>query len=241
MVVPERQADQREGEESRVEREIHEAQKRGEFRRLKNEGRPVDLRRNPNVKPDMEMAFKLLKDAGFAPDWIEADKAARTAVQQWRASLRQAWREHQETIVRIKRGLRPYTDMALAEREWQQDQRRLREALVEVNRLVDALNLRAPTTSTQRLRLDFDYEARRVMLEEAAREPGRPAPEEDADRSAEVVRKAVLSRETVPRPPAWARAFRRAVLQRARKQAEGDSGNHSSSGSADSGKSQKKR
>jgi hypothetical protein len=59
-----------------VDEAIREARKRGEFDKLTGEGKPLDLTANPHGA-DWEMAHRILKNAGFAPEWIELDKAIR--------------------------------------------------------------------------------------------------------------------------------------------------------------------
>lgn len=62
--------------ESLVERQIREAMEAGAFDELPHQGAPLpidDLR----LAGDWGLAYKMLKDAGAAPPWIEADKEAR--------------------------------------------------------------------------------------------------------------------------------------------------------------------
>jgi hypothetical protein len=61
-----------------IERRIDEAVKRGEFDDLPNAGQPLDLRENLWLAPEWRFAFKLLKDHGFVPEFIERRKAIET-------------------------------------------------------------------------------------------------------------------------------------------------------------------
>ena len=79
--------------ESWVDRQIREAQERGDFDNLPGMGAPLDLTPNPYAL-DRELAFKILKDAGCAPDWIELDKAIRGEVEDVRATLVRQWARH---------------------------------------------------------------------------------------------------------------------------------------------------
>jgi len=56
-----------------VERRIQEAQEGGQFEDLPGRGKPLDLRENPFVKHEWRLAYRVLKSAGFAPDWIELE------------------------------------------------------------------------------------------------------------------------------------------------------------------------
>jgi len=57
---------------------IAQAQARGEFDNLEGAGQPLKLEENPYAPPELHMAYKILKDAGFAPYWIELGKEIDT-------------------------------------------------------------------------------------------------------------------------------------------------------------------
>ena len=57
-----------------VERKILKAQEEGEFDNLPGSGKPVALDENPFEPLEMRMAYKILKDSGYAPYWIELGK-----------------------------------------------------------------------------------------------------------------------------------------------------------------------
>jgi len=76
--------------ESWIDQQIREAQERGEFDNLPGKGKPLDLTPNPYAQ-DQELAFKILKDAGYAPEWIELDKAIRARLEKARIVLARRW------------------------------------------------------------------------------------------------------------------------------------------------------
>ena len=76
--------------QSWVDRQIRDAHERGEFENLPGMGQPINLTPNPFAK-GQEIAFKVLQDAGFAPDWIELDKAIRDKLEKARAALSCSW------------------------------------------------------------------------------------------------------------------------------------------------------
>jgi hypothetical protein len=59
-----------------VERRLEEAVSRGELANLPGEGRPLELDDDPLIPEDLRIAYRILKNAGFAPTEIEA-KALR--------------------------------------------------------------------------------------------------------------------------------------------------------------------
>jgi DnaJ family protein C protein 28 len=57
-----------------VEDQIKEAMARGEFANLPGAGKPLDLAENPHTPEELRLAYKILKDSGHAPLWIELHK-----------------------------------------------------------------------------------------------------------------------------------------------------------------------
>ncbi len=141
--------------ESWVDQQIREAQERGEFDNLPGMGKPLDLTPNPYAQ-EQELAFKVLKDAGYAPEWIELDKAIRHRLEGTRAVLRRQWKWREARL----RELADLTDRwAQAEREramagWQDAVTAFELALEEINREIRELNLKVPSPRFQRAKLD---------------------------------------------------------------------------------------
>lgn len=83
--------------ESSVDKTLREAIERGEFDNLRGKGKPLDLNENPFTPTDWQLAFKMLQDAGYAPDWIELDKDIRKLIAEAQMMLdRYARWEHAE-------------------------------------------------------------------------------------------------------------------------------------------------
>ncbi len=128
-----------------IEKQIREAMERGDFENLPGRGKPLDLRQNPHTPPEWELAFKMLKDAGFAPDWIEQDKEIRA------------------TKLRVFKPLQNYmnapggspADRASSEARLVAD---FRKSAAELNRLIDDFNLTAPSPSLHHIRIRIEME-----------------------------------------------------------------------------------
>jgi hypothetical protein len=54
-----------------AERKILEAIERGEFDDLPGKGKPLDLSDEPMVPPELRVAYKVLKNAGYLPPELE--------------------------------------------------------------------------------------------------------------------------------------------------------------------------
>jgi hypothetical protein len=68
-----------------AERKIQEAIEEGAFDDLEGAGEPLDLSEDPFVDPADRMAYRLLKNNGFAPDWIEEAKELEAEARRLRA------------------------------------------------------------------------------------------------------------------------------------------------------------
>lgn len=131
-----------------VEQIIQEAIDNGEFDNLPGKGKPLDLNENAFLEPGQEWAYGLLKRNGFAPEWIERDKAIRKELEEARSKLRLAWQQ--------RLGNR------LDESRWQAAVTRFQEQLSKLNRKIDDFNLAVPMVRLQRSRLRLEDELQRV-------------------------------------------------------------------------------
>lgn len=71
------------------ERLIREAQERGEFEDLPHRGEPLPVH-DETYAGDMALAYHMLRNAGVAPPWIEADKDLRRLLDERDALLQRA-------------------------------------------------------------------------------------------------------------------------------------------------------
>jgi hypothetical protein len=60
--------------ETIAEQKIREAVERGELADLPGQGRPLDLTAEPLIQEDLRVAYRILKNAGFLPPQLEAQK-----------------------------------------------------------------------------------------------------------------------------------------------------------------------
>lgn len=138
--------------ESAIDKQIREAMERGDFDNLKGAGKPLNLARDPNVPEDWELAFNLLKNAGFAPDWIETRKevdAARAKLfAPFELFLRQTSASQHPTVPAERAAVQ---EKLVAE---------FRKHAAELNRLIDTYNLKAPTPQVhlRRIRVELEIE-----------------------------------------------------------------------------------
>jgi len=134
--------------ETLVERKIREAMEKGEFDNLPGKGEPVDLSENPFEDPDLRTVHRLLRNAGFAPAWIEEKKDIDAELAQARKQLR--------------RGRELFSDDS-KRAEWSRVVKEFREKAVELNDRIRIYNLKAPAVVFQRSHIDIDAEIERVL------------------------------------------------------------------------------
>lgn len=136
-----------EARQSLVEQRIQQAMTEGKFDNLPGHGKPLDLDDNPYLEPGQELAFGLLKQNGFAPEWIEQDKVIRQRLADARERLHRVWTSDPSDSV------------------WQVALSRFGQELGQINQLIDKLNLIVPIISCQRNRLQLETEVNQLMID----------------------------------------------------------------------------
>lgn len=126
---------------SLVERKIQEAMQAGRFDSLPGQGRKLAWEDDTLVDRSWQVAYKLLKNAGLAPEWIEVAKEIRTDIEAARGRLDAARRDDPAEGARWSHGLGQFQDR-----------------IGEINRKIDGLNLKVPVPGLQMIRLEIDRE-----------------------------------------------------------------------------------
>jgi DnaJ family protein C protein 28 len=130
--------------ESLAEKKLREAIEKGEFDNLPGKGKPIDLKENPFEDPDLRTVYRLLRNAGFAPAWIEERKAIDAELEAARTRLSRAW----ELFGR--------SGNAAATPEWERNLLEFRERVTELNKRISLYNLKAPAAVFHRQRIDAE-------------------------------------------------------------------------------------
>jgi hypothetical protein len=146
--------------EDAVEKQIRAAMERGEFDNLRGKGKPLDLGGNPYAPDDWQLAYKMMKDAGVAPDWIEAGKDIRADLQTLTTWLAKQAQWQRERAAKSKT-LAP--DKLIAEYEHlarvrEQTGAKFRERAAALNKEIDVFNLKAPPGIPHFARLRIEEE-----------------------------------------------------------------------------------
>ena len=130
--------------ESLTEKRLREAIENGEFDDLPGKGEPIDLRENPFEDPDLRVVHRLLRNAGFAPAWIEERKDIDAELAAAQTKLSRAWALFGEG------------GKAPSDAEWERTVKEFREQVQELNQRIRIYNLKAPAAVFHRKHLDAD-------------------------------------------------------------------------------------
>ena len=123
--------------ESLIDKQIREAQKAGAFDDLPHQGQRLPLV-DDSAAGEWTLAYRMLKNANFAPPWIEADKEARALLARRDAILERATRS--SAITR------------------KVDRDELTEVVRAANETIRRLNNEAPAPRQHRRPLDLEAE-----------------------------------------------------------------------------------
>jgi hypothetical protein len=118
--------------ETLIERQVREAMQQGKFDGLPYQGEPLPDDDNPYAG-DWALAFHMLKSAGVAPPWIEADKEVRDLLARRDALVARAAAGPAPTTYALRR-----------------DRAALEELVARINAAVAQVNAGAPTTRQHR-------------------------------------------------------------------------------------------
>jgi len=130
--------------ESLAEKRLREAIENGEFDDLPGKGEPIDLRENPFEDPDLRTVHRLLRNAGFAPAWIEERKDIDAELAAAQTKLSRAWALFGEG------------GKAKSEAEWERSVKEFREQVLELQQRIRIYNLKAPAAVFHRKHIDVE-------------------------------------------------------------------------------------
>ncbi len=137
---------------------MKKAMEQGEFDNLEGAGEPLDLGGNPFAPDEMHMAYKILKDNGYAPYWMELGK-----------EIDALWVKLNKEIEDFKK----YTRMVFSEKRSSGAIRRYEqrktafytqswEHLSEISKKILDYNLNCPVSRLGRANFDVDDEWSRI-------------------------------------------------------------------------------
>jgi DnaJ family protein C protein 28 len=125
---------------------IRAAMEEGAFDNLPGAGRPLELDENPYLDREWQLAYHLLKQNGFAPDFIERRQAIEQQLAAARELLARSWAWRQ-------RALDAGEDAGLVESQWRAARATFETRVDELNKQIKHYNLSVPNPRFSRARL----------------------------------------------------------------------------------------
>lgn len=126
-----------------IDRLIRESMERGEFDDLPGSGQPIDLSENPYEAPELRTVHRLLRNAGFAPAWIEERKDIDSEF-------------HRAYSILLRAKTLYGSGEHSAQAEWERAKKEFCERVDELNERIRFYNLKAPATAFHRKIIDVD-------------------------------------------------------------------------------------
>ncbi|MBL8118675.1 MAG: DUF1992 domain-containing protein [Anaerolineae bacterium] len=141
--------------ENHIDRAIRKAMEEGSFNDLPGTGKPLDLPDDPNTPSDMKLAYKILRDNDYAPEWIVMGRDLGLKVDQWQARLRAAYLTFTHSAANP-------AARAQAAVDWRSAQDRLAQTAEKLNKEIMGYNLRLPPGVMHRAPLNLTHELERL-------------------------------------------------------------------------------
>ncbi len=134
-----------------IEAIIQKGMAEGAFDNLAGKGKPLDLRENPFVDKDWQMAFHILEQQGFALPWMDARNSIEQEFQIAQQNLTRTWQWRCEQLADGE-------DVGLVEEEWRRAVSRFTEKVTALNKRIDDYNLLIPADVFYRPRINGEKE-----------------------------------------------------------------------------------
>lgn len=134
-----------------VDEIIQAAMEQGAFDNLPGKDQPLKLDENPYLDSEWQLAYHLLKENGFAPDFIERRQAIELALGAARQALARSWDWRQ-------RALESGEAASLVESQWRAASARFEEQVDKLNKQIRDYNLTIPSTTFSRAQIKLETE-----------------------------------------------------------------------------------
>jgi DnaJ family protein C protein 28 len=134
----------------------------GKFDNLPGKGKPLHLEEtNPHVNPEWELAYRMLKEAGYSLPWIEEIKEIERELEAARNDLQLAWAAYQISDAQT-------LTASEATMEWGRAQAAFHDKLTLLNKRIRAVNLQVPNPRFQIPVVNFDHELENIASSKCA-------------------------------------------------------------------------
>jgi DnaJ family protein C protein 28 len=139
-----------------VEDLIKKAMQEGKFDNLPGKGKKVRMvNTNPHADPEWELAYGMLKDAGYTLPWIETRNEIEADIESAHQDLRRAWKWR---IIYLSADV-PEEKASV---EWYDACAAFKEKIQPLNKRIRDYNLSVPSPRFQRPILNYEHELHKI-------------------------------------------------------------------------------
>ena len=139
-----------------IEEQLRKAMAEGKFDNLPGKGKPIRLdESNPHADPEWELAYHMLKDAGYTLPWIETIREIEADIASARQELKRAWDWHQAALSEQQQA-------AFIQAEWERALAAFKDKLGGLNKRIRDYNLQVPNARFQRPILSLEGEVGKI-------------------------------------------------------------------------------
>jgi len=140
-----------------IEELLKQAMQAGKFDDLPGKGKPLKLDdTSPHTDPEWELAYHLLREAGYSLPWIEQFREIDADLNNARAELSQVfdWRQT------VAPGALPASQV---DAEWQRALAAFKSKITTLNKRIRDTNLQVPNPRFQRPIMTYEQELQQVI------------------------------------------------------------------------------
>jgi hypothetical protein len=141
-----------------VSQRIEEAIRRGHFDNLPGRGKPLEVRRDPFVPEDQQMAHTLLRNNNLVPAWIGERKSVFAAIERLRAKLAASAAYARQELANT----RDETGRGRMTQAWTRWKAEWQAEVAALNKRIIALNLQQPADHLEVYQLRLEEELARA-------------------------------------------------------------------------------
>ncbi len=138
-----------------IEEAIQQAMKAGAFRKLSGEGKPFNWQAESLEEDDWRLAHHLLKENGYAPEFIETRQSIEKDITVARGQLKRSWDWRLQALDNGE-------DVRRVDAEWEKAVQLFHHKLEEINETIRDYNLAIPNHAFYRNVVNIELEMSKV-------------------------------------------------------------------------------
>jgi len=138
-----------------VEEQLRKAMEEGKFDNLPGKGKPLRIEENPNADSDWELAYHIIKEAGYTLPWIDTLHEIENDID---AACKELLRARKWRLIYLSASVPDEKASA----EWVPALEVFKDKLPALNQRIRDYNLEVPNARFQRPLLNFELELENI-------------------------------------------------------------------------------